>query len=105
MVGLGSATPNTLTGYQSNVAIKDSNVKNKSIAEAEAASSNDNIFTPNITTNTDAQDEADRQNTARLAAIGVKEAMASVITTINWAQITNPILCMTDGSDFQTVNE
>ena len=33
MVGLGSATPNTLTGYQSNVAIKKSGVKKQSIAD------------------------------------------------------------------------
>ena len=75
MVGLGSAKPNTLTGYQSNFAIRKSNVKKQSIAEAEAASSTDNIVAPKITTNANAQDEADRQNTARLAAIGVKEAI------------------------------
>ena len=34
MVGLGSANPNTLTGYQSNIAIRKSNVKKQSIAEA-----------------------------------------------------------------------
>ena len=72
MVGLGSATPNTLTGYQSNIAIKKSDVKKQLIAEAESDSSNDYIVAPKITTNADAQDEADRQNTARLAAIGVK---------------------------------
>ena len=87
MVGLGSAKPNMLTGYQSNVAIRKSDVKKQSIAEDEAASSTDNIVAPEITTNADAQDEADRQNTARLAAIGVKEAMASAITTIVGAHI------------------
>ena len=75
MVGLGSATPNVLTGYQSNVAIPKSNVKKQSIVEAKAASSTDNIVAPEITTNANAQDEADRHNTARLAAIGVKEAI------------------------------
>ena len=34
MVGLGSETPNTLTSYQSNVAIRKSDVKKQSIAEA-----------------------------------------------------------------------
>ena len=72
MVGLVSATPNTLTGYQSNVAIKKINVKKQSIAESEAAISKDDIVAPKITTNADAQDQADRKNTARLAAIGVK---------------------------------
>ena len=100
MVGLDSATPNTLTGYQLNIAIKKSNVTKQSIAEAEAVRSKDNIIAPKITMNADAQDEADRQNTARLAAIGVKEAITAMITSIVGAQITNPILCTTDGSDF-----
>ena len=72
MVGLGSDTPNTLTNFKSNVAIKNSNVKRQSITEAESASSTINIVAPEITTNADAQDEADRQDTAQLAAIRVK---------------------------------
>ena len=59
MVGLGSATPNTLTGYQSNVAIKKSNVKKESIVEAEAASLTEKIVAPKITTNANSQDKAD----------------------------------------------
>ena len=59
MVGLCSATPNTLTGYQSNVAIRKSDVKKQSIAEAEAASLTENIVAPKITTNANSQDEAD----------------------------------------------
>ena len=72
MVGIGSKTSNTLTNYKPNVAIKKSNVKRHSIAEAQAASSTINIVAPKITMNADAQDEADSQNTERLAAIGVK---------------------------------
>ena len=100
MVGLVSETPNTLTNYKSNVAIKKSNVKRQSIAEAQAASSTINNVAPKIATNADAKDEADRQNTARIAAIGVKEAIPAAITLIVGAQITNPILRTTDGSDF-----
>ena len=37
IVGLSRATPNTLTGYQSNVFIKKRDVKKQSIAEAKAA--------------------------------------------------------------------
>ena len=105
MVGLGSATPNTLTGYQSNVAIKKSDIKKQSIAEAEAARSKDNIIAPEITTNANTQDKADRQNTPRLAEIGVKEAISAAITSIIRAQITNPILRTKDGSDFRTVDD
>ena len=105
MVGLGSETPNTLTNYKSNVAIKKSDITRQSIPEAQAASSTINIVAPNITTNADAQGEADRQNAARLAEIRVKEAIAAAITSIVGAQITNPILRTTDGSDFRTVNK
>ena len=42
---------------------------------------------------------------ARIAVIGVKEAIAATITSIAGAQITNPILRTTDGSDFWTVEE
>ena len=75
------------------------------MTEAQAASSTSNIVAPEITTNADAQDKVDRQNTSRLAAIGVKEAIAAAITAIVGAQITNLILRTTDGSDFQTVDE
>ena len=60
MVGLSSETSNTLTNFKSNVAIKKSDVKRQSIAEAQAASSKINIVAPEITTKADVQDEADR---------------------------------------------
>ena len=105
MVSLGSETTNTLTNYKSNVAIKKSNVKRQSIAEAQSASLTINIVAPEIATNADEQDKADKQNTARLAVIGVKEAIAAAITAIVGAQITNLILRTTDGSNFRTVDE
>ena len=105
MVGLGSETPNTLTKLKSNVAIKKSNVKKQSIAEAAAEISTTNIVAPEITTNTYNQDEEDWQNTARIAAIGVKEEIAAEITVIVSAEITNQIVCTTDGSDFRTVDK
>ena len=80
IVRLGSETPNTLTNFKCNVTIKKSVFKRQSIMEAMAASSEINIVAPKITTNSDPQDEADRQNTAQIAAIGVKEVIASAIT-------------------------
>ena len=97
MVGLGSETPNMLTNFKPKVVIKKINVKRKFIAKAAATSSAINIVAPKITTNANSQDEADRPNTARLAAIGVKEEIASAVTLIVDAQSTNPILCTTDG--------
>ena len=105
MVGLGRKTPNTLTNYKSNVAIKKSDNKRQLIVKAQATSSTSNIVAPDITTNANAQYKADRKKTARLAAIGVKVVIAAAITSIVRAQITNLILCTTDGWDFWTVNE
>ena len=64
----------------------------------------DNIVAPEIMANADAQDEADIQNTARLKDRG-KKSISAAITAIVRAQITNPILRTTDGSDFRTVDE
>ena len=105
MVGLGSKTPNMLINYKSNVTTNKSDVKRQSISEVQAASSKINIVAPDITTNANAQDEADRQNIARIASIEVKEAILAAITSIVGAQITNRILRTTDGSDFRTVDE
>ena len=59
MARLGRENPNTLTNFKSNVAIKNINVKRLSITKAAAASSAINIVAPEITTNSDTQDEAD----------------------------------------------
>ena len=49
-----------------------------------------------MTNNSDAQDEANRQNVLRLAAISVKEGITEGITEIAGKYITNPILRTTD---------
>ena len=46
MIGLGSETPNTLTNFKSNVAIKKNDVKRQSNAKVAAASSATNIVAP-----------------------------------------------------------
>ena len=51
--------------------------------------------------NSDAQDEADRQNVFCLADIRIKEGIAEVITKIVGRDITNPISRTTDNSDFK----
>ena len=69
------------------------------------ASTIDWAVTPDITINANAQDEADRQNTSRLAAIGIKESIAAEITLIVGDHITNPIFSTTDGADFRTFDQ
>ena len=60
---------------------------------------------PEITTNADAQDEADRINMFCLTAIGAKEGAATGISKVVGADITDTTLRTTDGQDFKTVDE
>ena len=104
MKGLASSTPNTLTKYRANINIKKKDVIAQSAAAAADASTSTNTVAPEITAD-NAQEEADRQNVFRLAAIGVKEAIAAGITAIVGESITNPILRTPDGTDFKTVDD
>ena len=70
-------------------------------AAAEQASIEDNTVEPEINTNSNARDKADRQNVFRLTAIGVKEGIVVEITKIVGRDITNPILQKTDKNDFR----
>ena len=60
---------------------------------------------PEITTNEDAQEEANRQNVFRLAVVGAKEQMAKEITARVGKSVTNPILRNADGVRFKNVDE
>jgi phosphotransferase system HPr-like phosphotransfer protein len=102
MKGLLSATANELTGFKANVAITRADVKKASLAAAALVSS---TTAAEITTNEDAQEEANRQNVFRLASIGVKEGMAREITARVGASITNPILRHPDGVRMKKVDE
>ena len=75
------------------------------IAKATTDSTTDWFVTPEITTNANAQDEADRKNTARLSAIGVKEAIRAEITVIVGDHITNPIPRTTYRAGSRTVDQ
>ena len=63
------------------------------------------MVAPEITTNADVQEEANWQIMSRLAAIGVKEAIAAGITALVGKHIKNPILRTMDGMDFRTVDQ
>ena len=102
MKGLISKNPNKLTGFKSNVSVTKADVKAASIA---AAAANRGNAAPEITTNEDAQEEANRQNVFRLAVVGAKEQMAKEITARVGKSVTNPILGNTDGIRFKKVDE
>ena len=101
MKGLLDEAPNELNGSKANVAIKAAEIKVKSAAEAAAISSTE---VPQITTNEDAQEEANRQNAFRLASIGAKEQMAAEITAKVGESITNPVLRHADGVRLKKVD-
>lgn len=105
MTGLASEATNTLTSYKANISITKRDVLREAKATAAAASTIDNKVDPEYTTNTEGQDEADRRNNFRLAAIGVKEGVAAGITKLVGEAITNPVLRAADGINMKTVDE
>ena len=73
-------------------------------AAAQAITSTTVVATK-ITSNSDTQEESDRLNTFRLAAIGVKDAISLSITKFVGTAITNPILWTTEATYFRTINK
>ena len=102
MKGLISENPNELTGFKANVAVTKADVKAASIAAAAALGGN---AAPEITTNEDTQEKANRQNIFRLAVVSVKEQMAKEITAWVGKSVTNPIIRNADGVRFKKVDE
>jgi len=106
MKGLLSTATNTLMEYKATISIKRKDVlKDSKDATARLSSSSGPTVQPEIATNSNAQEEADRQNTYQLAAIGVKEGVAAGITKIIGKGITNPVLLTTDGISFKSVDQ
>jgi hypothetical protein len=106
MKGLLSTATNTLTEYKATNSIKRKDVlKGSKDAAAHLSSSSGTTVQAEIVTNSDAQEEADRQDTYQLGAIGVKEGVAAGITKLVGKDITNPILRTTDGISFKSEND
>ena len=76
MKGLASDNSNALNEYKSKINIKNRDVLTASRAAANIVSTDKSIVEPEITNNSNAQDEANRPNVFRLAAVGVKEGIA-----------------------------
>jgi hypothetical protein len=106
MKGLFNTTKNTLTKYKATISIKCKDVLRDSKDTADRLTSRSGMTVqPEITTNSNAQEEADRQNTYQLAAIGVKEVVAEGITKIAGKDITKWILRTSDGISFKSVDD
>ena len=76
MKGLARAIGNALNAYKSTVHIKQRDVLAAYRAAAKRSRIEDSIVELEINTNSDAQDEAYRQNAFRLVSIQVKEGIA-----------------------------
>jgi hypothetical protein len=59
---------------------------------------------PIITTQAEAQEEADQLNIINQLVIGAKEGAIEAITKLVGSNITNAILCTADGSDHKSIN-
>ena len=97
-----SENPNELTGFKANVAVTKADVKAALIAAAAALGGN---AAPEITTNEDTQEKANRQNIFRLAVVSAKEQTAKEITAWVGKSVTNPIIRNADGVRFKKVDE
>ena len=106
MKGLLSTTKNKLTEYKATISIKRNNfLRDSKDATDRLTISSGTLVQPEIATNSDTQEEADRQNTYRSAAIRVKEGVTEGITKIVRKDITNPILRTSDGISFKSVDD
>ena len=108
MKGLQSAQPTSTNVLRSNKVATRSSILAASKAAAAKATSEAGAgatkVEPEIVTNDDARDEADRVNMFRLAVIGAKEGVAAGIRAVVGNDITDNTLRTTDGQDFRTVD-
>ena len=103
MKGIKDETLNVLTDMKAGVDVAKAAVYNAARDKAAEASTSSITVAPEIG-KYNAHKEADRQNTFRLAVIGVKEAVMEGITALVGEAITNPVLRTADGSDFCRVD-
>ena len=105
MKGLLAKTPNDLNAILLTKLVSRRSVLKDSKAITAKESTSTNTVAPDITSNTDAQEEADRINMFRLSAIGAKVGAAAGISMLVGTDITDATLRTTDGQDFKTVDE
>jgi enhancing lycopene biosynthesis protein 2 len=96
---------NLLTNVKSTDAIMVSSVlraaKNKADAALKAAST---TIAPTITSQSEAQDEADCLNMINQSVIGKKEGVVEAVTKLVGRDITNAVLQTADGSNHKSID-
>jgi hypothetical protein len=96
---------NLLTNVKSTDAIMANSVlkaaKNKVDAASKAAST---TIAPTITSQLEAQEEANRCNVINQSVIGAKEGVAKAVTKLVGSNITNAVLRTADGSNHKSID-
>ena len=106
MAGLLSETSNSINEIKSNDIFTPDRILREARAEAQAISQRTGTTaTPNITTRSDAQDEADRRNQAYQAVIGVKEGVKEAIVAKVGSDVTDPVLRDVNGQDYKSIDD
>ena len=109
MEGLLANTVHALTSIKSTKVANRTSVLKVSKRAAEEAKQNaaagDPTVEPDIKTNQDAQEEANKLNMFHLVGIEAKEGVAMEISKIVGTNINDSTLHTTDGHDFKSVDE
>ena len=106
MVKLLDNGGNILTKVKSTDAITAGSIlKSAKKREDELTTSTGKTVLPTFTTQTEAQDEADRLNIINQSVIGAKEGVVEAISKLVGSDITDAILRTPDGSDHKSIDD
>jgi hypothetical protein len=96
---------NLLTNVKSTNAITANSVLKAAKARADAAlKASSTMITPTITSQSEAQEEADHLNVINQSVIGAKEDVVKAVTKLVGSNITNAVLQTADGSNHKSID-
>jgi hypothetical protein len=97
---------NLLTNVKLTNTITANSVLKTAKARADVASKAlSTMITPAITSQLEAQEEADRLNVINQSVIGAKEGVVKAVTKLVGSDITNAVLRTADGSDHKSIDD
>ncbi len=97
---------NLLTNIKSTDAITVNSVLKTAKDRVNAASkASSTMITPTITSQSEAQEEADRLNVINQSFIGAKEGVVKAVTKLVGRDITDAVLRTTDGSNHKSIDD
>jgi hypothetical protein len=97
---------NLLTNVKSTNAITVNSVLKAAKARADAAlKASSTTITPTITSQSEAQEEADHLNVINQSVIGAKEGVVEAVTKLVGSDITNAVLRTANGSNHKSIDD